>query len=162
MNTYKNDRGEGVFFQLRSAYHRSPMRAQSLFFIAVPLFLIAWVVWTFAHAPWTPLLIVSLILSVGGLLLVTIARITLGSSFSITPQARKLVTTGLYSRIRNPVYVFSAIAIVGIILLVGRPLWLLILIPLIVIQVMRAHAESRVLEERFGDEYRRYKAQTWF
>jgi len=29
-------------------------------------------------------------------------------------------------------------------------------------QAVRAKKESAVLEEAFGDEYRRYKAQTWF
>jgi protein-S-isoprenylcysteine O-methyltransferase Ste14 len=30
------------------------------------------------------------------------------------------------------------------------------------VQIVRARAEGRVLEERFGDAYRRYKDQTWF
>ena len=35
------------------------------------------------------------------------------------------------------------------------------LLPLIALQVWRARAEARVLEERFGEEYLRYRAQTW-
>jgi protein-S-isoprenylcysteine O-methyltransferase Ste14 len=30
------------------------------------------------------------------------------------------------------------------------------------IQVLRARKESKVLEEKFGDEYRQYKRSTWF
>jgi protein-S-isoprenylcysteine O-methyltransferase Ste14 len=58
--------------------------------------------------------VVGLVLAIAGIGLLTLARLQLGSSFSVTPQARQLVTTGLYSRIRNPVYVFSAIGLAGL------------------------------------------------
>lgn len=31
-----------------------------------------------------------------------------------------------------------------------------------VVQVLRARKESRLLEENFGDEYRKYRDSTWF
>jgi protein-S-isoprenylcysteine O-methyltransferase Ste14 len=73
-----------------------------------------------------------------------------------------LVTHGLYSKIRNPVYVFGAVGLAGVALYIQRPrllLWFLVLIP---IQIARARAEARVLETRFGDDYRRWRQQTWF
>jgi protein-S-isoprenylcysteine O-methyltransferase Ste14 len=30
------------------------------------------------------------------------------------------------------------------------------------VQIIRARQESKVLEEKFGDEYRHYKQSTWF
>jgi protein-S-isoprenylcysteine O-methyltransferase Ste14 len=33
------------------------------------------------------------------------ARVQLGTSFAVSPQAKELVTRGLYSKIRHPVYV---------------------------------------------------------
>jgi protein-S-isoprenylcysteine O-methyltransferase Ste14 len=30
------------------------------------------------------------------------------------------------------------------------------------IQILRARKESKVLEEKFGDEYRQYKQHAWF
>src|SRR5262245_19623777 len=39
-----------------------------------------------------------------------LARVQLGSAFSLRAEARRLVTTGLYSRIRHPVYVFGTMA----------------------------------------------------
>ncbi len=33
---------------------------------------------------------------------------------------------------------------------------------IIVLQTIRARQESRVLEEKFGDEYREYRKKTWF
>jgi len=37
-----------------------------------------------------------------------------------------------------------------------------VFVVLIPIQIWRAGKESKVLEEKFGDEYRKYRAQTWF
>lgn len=69
-----------------------------------------------------------------------------------------LVTRGLYARIRNPVYVFGILFAAGLVLYVDRLRYL----PLAVLLAVRARRESRVLEERFGDAYRQYRARTWF
>ena len=76
--------------------------------------------------------------------------------------ARQLVTRGLYSRIRNPIYVFGSWVLAGAILVFGKPVWLLIFFPLIPLQIWRARKESVVLEAAFGEEYRKYRAGTWF
>ena len=55
------------------------------------------------------------------------ARYYLGKSFALRPQAHQLVTHGVYSKIRNPIYVFGLIAIAGLVLVLHRPvLWLLV------------------------------------
>jgi protein-S-isoprenylcysteine O-methyltransferase Ste14 len=138
------------------------MTRQLLFFIIVPPILLAYMLYIYWPHPWTPLRVVGLILLLLGLLFVTIARLQLGRSFSITPQARQLVTHGLYSRIRNPVYLFGHVAILGLILFFDRPWLLLVFLILIPLQIFRARAESRVLEARFGDQYRLYKSRTRF
>jgi protein-S-isoprenylcysteine O-methyltransferase Ste14 len=116
----------------------------------------------FAEGPWPPLKILGFCLTLCAAVLITIARFQLGNSFSVSPQATALVTHGLYARIRNPVYVFGAVLIAGVLLYVGQPRLLWILAVLIPMQVLRARAESKVLEEKFGDAYRDYKSQTWF
>jgi hypothetical protein len=70
--------------------------------------------------------------------------------------------TRLYSKIRNPIYVFGSIAIAGILLFLGRPYLLLIFVVLIPLQWFRMGNETRVLEAEFGDEYRSYRRATWF
>jgi protein-S-isoprenylcysteine O-methyltransferase Ste14 len=97
-----------------------------------------------------------------GTVFVLLARLQLGSSFSILPRAKKLVTRGLYSKIRNPIYIFGTIAIVGMLLILQIPrLWILLVV-LVAIQIFRAGREARALEARFGEEYRAYRKQTWF
>jgi protein-S-isoprenylcysteine O-methyltransferase Ste14 len=106
--------------------------------------------------------IVGLLLLVPGLLLLTLARIQLGNAFSVAPQASSLVTHGLYSKIRNPIYVFATFTLAGLVLYLNRPAFLLLLLPVLLLQALRARRESQVLEQRFGDAYREYRAHTWF
>ena len=101
-------------------------------------------------------------LLVVGTVFVLLARMQLGGSFSILPRAKKLVTRGLYSRIRNPIYTFGTVAIAGMLLILQIPkLWILLVV-LVAIQIFRAGREARVLEARFGEEYRAYRKHTWF
>jgi len=87
---------------------------------------------------------------------------TTGTAFSVQAKASTLVTTGLYSRIRNPIYVFGGLAIAGFFLWVNMPWLLLLFVIVIPMQVWRSRIESRVLEEKFGAEYVEYKKKTWF
>ena len=93
---------------------------------------------------------------------VIVARFTLGKSFSVAARARELVTAGIYSRIRNPIYIFGMVFFAGLWAMVRIPAMGLLFLVLIPVQVWRAKREARVLEEKFGDEYRRYRAGTWF
>jgi protein-S-isoprenylcysteine O-methyltransferase Ste14 len=96
-----------------------------------------------------------------GLLLLT-ARYQLGTSFSVSAQARQLVTRGIYSKIRNPIYFFGNLLLIGFLLVLQKPAaWLLLLI-VVPMQIWRARNEARVLEETFGDEYREYRRKVWF
>jgi protein-S-isoprenylcysteine O-methyltransferase Ste14 len=112
--------------------------------------------------PWNIQRMVGMGLLVLGTVFVLVARVQLGTSFSIMPRAKKLVTNGLYSKIRNPIYIFGTIAIAGMLLILQVPeLWILLIV-LAAVQIFRADREARVLELRFGEEYRAYRKQTWF
>jgi protein-S-isoprenylcysteine O-methyltransferase Ste14 len=112
-------------------------------------------------SPWTWMQTLGLCLVIPGFMLWLTAHVQLGKSFSLSAQARQLVMHGLYSRIRNPIYVFGSIIIAGFILFSGHPEYLLAFVLIIPMQIMRARTESRVLEEKFGEEYRIYRQRTW-
>ena len=60
--------------------------------------------------PWTPAHITGFAIAAPAFLLFVLARVfNLGQAFSVQAKASTLVTTGLYSRIRNPIYVFGAL-----------------------------------------------------
>lgn len=119
----------------------------------------------FRHATgyqWTVMRITGVAMAAPAVLLLMLARIQLGRAFSIQAKASTLVTSGLYSRIRNPIYVFSALFIAGVMIWSGK-LWLLLFFAVLIpMQIYRARKESQVLEARFGDEYLAYKRKTWF
>ena len=105
---------------------------------------------------------VGLAVSLVGFAGVIISRYTLGRSFSVAPKATALVTRGIYSRIRNPIYVSGVILIIGFAIMVGKLNALAILLIIIPMQIIRARKEAGVLEAQFGDEYRVYRQRTWF
>jgi protein-S-isoprenylcysteine O-methyltransferase Ste14 len=113
--------------------------------------------------PWTPRHIAGLALIALGYAGWLTARLQLREFFTARAEARGLVTTGIYSKIRNPIYVFGLLLFVGVVLYLAGPWWWLLFLALIVImQVWRARNEARVLEAKFGDAYRQYRAKTWF
>jgi len=130
--------------------------------LVVALLVIIFVGVHFRSLPWTPTRIVAVVIGLSSLALLALARIQLGGSFSVRPKAQALVTHGLYSRIRNPIYLFGALAIVGAFLYINQPRYLWLFVVLIPLQIHRARQEEKVLDARFGDEYRQYKSRTWF
>ena len=132
---------------------------QALQILVMIVFAIVIIRWP---GPWDMARIMGSIFIISGTALVFTARYQLGKSFSVTPQARSLVTHGLYFKIRNPIYVFGILALLGLALLVRRPVLWWCLVALIPIQILRARQEAKVLEAKFGDRYREYTQKTWF
>ena len=102
-----------------------------------------------------------LLLSVVSLPLWVVARWQLGGAFSAMPEARHLVTHGLYSKIRHPIYVFGCLAYFGSLL--ALQVWPILVawLALTPIEVMRARREDRVLSDAFGPAYAAYRCKTW-
>jgi protein-S-isoprenylcysteine O-methyltransferase Ste14 len=134
----------------------------NIFSLALILLALCFFVPRFLHQPWTPLRIAGAIVAAASLSLIVTARIQLGRAFSLRAKATRLVTTGLYARIRNPIYTFGCLFFLGLAMFI--PAWWLLLALVIVIpmQIVRTRREAAVLEATFGDEYRRYRRQTWF
>jgi protein-S-isoprenylcysteine O-methyltransferase Ste14 len=115
-----------------------------------------------APQPHGPLRLLGLLLALIGLSGTILARYTLGRSFSWVPKATGLVTTGIYSRIRNPIYVSGTFLVVGAGVMLRRPEVLAVIAVMIPMQIFRARKEAAVLEAKFGDAYREYRKHTWF
>ena len=88
----------------------------------------------------------------------------LGNRFSglvaIQP-GHTLVTTGIYSVIRNPSYLGFVISALGWALVFRSAVGVLLAVLLLPPLVARIRAEEALLGEQFGDEYVRYCARTW-
>ena len=95
--------------------------------IAIPLvvLLIYFFVPGLREQPWTALRIGGAVLALIAYGLVTTARIQLGDSFTVRPEAKELVTHGFYARVRNPMYIFLDFMALGLIL-AFRGYWFLV------------------------------------
>jgi len=91
--------------------------------------------------------------------LLIVARVQFEKHFTRRPG---LVTQGIYSRVRHPLYLFSFIAFAGLFLYLDKSWGILGLLPIQLIQFYRARREEEELEILYGDQYRRYRQQTWF
>ncbi len=71
---------------------------------------------------------------------------------------RALVTAGPFAWVRNPIILSHALALLGIGLLLASPATVVVVLVLgIPVQFVVRH-EEHVLEARYGDAYRRYRA----
>jgi protein-S-isoprenylcysteine O-methyltransferase Ste14 len=138
------------------------MRGKAYARVLLVLAAFGYMFWTHRARPWTPMRISGAILAAIGLIFWTAALLQLGPSFAVQARAKALVSGGIYSKIRNPIYAFSTMTIAGLVFFVERPRWLLLLAVLIPLQIWRAGVEARVLEEKFGDACREYRGKTWF
>ena len=90
-------------------------------------------------------------------------KIFLGDAFSTVPRAKRLVTKGIYSKIRHPIYTGICLMLIGLAFLGDAPLSLRVLILFFAaVKIIRAYFEEKLLEKRFAAVYIEYKKNTWF
>jgi protein-S-isoprenylcysteine O-methyltransferase Ste14 len=107
-----------------------------------------------AHGPLSVLL--SDLLITAGMAWAVWGLAYLRRSFSIIPEARRLVTGGPFALSRNPLYLGEGIASIGVVL-PAFGVWHALLLALFVTsQLLRIHWEQKVLGEAFGSEYSAY------
>jgi protein-S-isoprenylcysteine O-methyltransferase Ste14 len=107
-------------------------------------------------------LIIGIVIGLPSIILVITGRIQIGKSFAVLPKAKALVTNGLYSKIRHPLYLFIDIFFLSLIIISGVSFLPIIWIVLVVIQLIESEREEKLLMQAFGTEYEEYKAKTWF
>ncbi|MBS3050603.1 MAG: phosphatidylethanolamine N-methyltransferase family protein [Candidatus Aenigmarchaeota archaeon] len=78
-------------------------------------------------------------------------------------KTKGLATSGIYSRIRHPIYYGKILLFTGIALFFGSGLGLaLIVLVLIPLHIHIIRNEEKLLAKRYGKKYGRYKKQTLF
>jgi protein-S-isoprenylcysteine O-methyltransferase Ste14 len=130
-------------------------------FVALPVLLLVITHVINAGLPWTMMRAAGLAVMVPAFVLWGLGHVQLGDSFSVKAEARQLVTAGIYSRFRNPIYLFGGVGFAGFVLAIQRPWFLLALVVIVPLQIVRSRREARVLEDKFGEAYREYRAKTW-
>ena len=131
----------------------------------IPLIWLASPVLSFAEYPLSlgPL-VAGVICFVVGLWLFYRSHADLGTNWSITLEVReqhRLITQGVYRRIRHPMY--SALVLYAVAQALVIPNWVAgpsNLVAFAVLFAFRIHAEERMMLEQFGDEYTAYMART--
>ena len=138
----------------------------ALFFLAAPGVVVGLVPWWLTHWELRPASMAIRVL--GGLLLAValpvlvsaflrFVRDGLGTPAPVAPTER-LVVTGAYRYVRNPMYVAVIAAIVGQALLLGQTvlLYYAALVALLVVSFVRLYEEP-VLRRQFGEQYEAYR-----
>jgi protein-S-isoprenylcysteine O-methyltransferase Ste14 len=103
---------------------------------------------------------VSTALTLAGSTMAILVAMDLGRSFSIMPEARKLVVTGAYSVVRHPLYLVEEIATVGFFLQFRSWQAAVVLLVHFYFQIRRMDWEEGILSAQFP-AYAEYKRGTY-
>jgi protein-S-isoprenylcysteine O-methyltransferase Ste14 len=106
-----------------------------------------------------PVVLTSSALIVAGTAAAALIASRLGKAFSITPQARVLVTDGPYRFIRHPLYLAEAAATLGFMCQYRQPWSAMVFAIVLLFQFMRMRLEEQVLSDHFPG-YRAYAQRT--
>ena len=131
----------------------------------VPLIWVASPAFSFAeYALGTGPLVAGVMCLVIGLWLFYRSHADLGTNWSITLEVReqhRLITQGVYRRIRHPMYLALTLYSIGQALVI--PNWVAgpsNLIAFVILLALRLPAEEKMMVEEFGGEYAAYSART--
>lgn len=106
--------------------------------------------------------VIGTLLTLIGITIWWFGKITLHDAFTAMPKANKLIKKGIYSKFRHPIYVGLSLLLIGWMLIFNHWIAYIICSITIIVQIIRAHFEEKILEEKFGKEYTKYKKETLF
>lgn len=113
--------------------------------------------WSWTPTPLT--LVLGAILLYGGIAFAIWARVHLGRYWSgivTLKEGHRLIRTGPYAFVRNPIYTGILLAVIGSAVVVGRAGVLIMVVVLLVAFLLKIRAEEALLREAFGAEYEEY------
>jgi protein-S-isoprenylcysteine O-methyltransferase Ste14 len=146
-----------TLLRLREPVSRYSRAAPNLLAMAA-----AFATYLFIWMPHGTLLEVNVYVAYSFLLCGTFVMLTsliyLRGAFSVTPQARLLITTGPYAVIRHPMYTGSLLSLLGLALLIDSAEAMILVFVCGCLQIGRALLEENILEASFP-EYTDYKTR---
>ncbi len=114
-----------------------------------------------------PLVIGILLVAFGGYLRITSRRVLMGAGFGLLNSSRlqiveghRLITDGVYSRIRHPLYLGEITRNLGFTLILSSLYGFVIVLVGGLFLPFRIEIEEKMLLEEFGQEYEEYKKRT--
>jgi protein-S-isoprenylcysteine O-methyltransferase Ste14 len=90
------------------------------------------------------------------------AQYVIGDALNLMPHANKFVSSGVYKKIRHPIYVASTLIFICWTFYTNN-IWIFLWTTCVLtLQITRAFFEEKAMYKKFGDAYTKYKKQTWF
>jgi protein-S-isoprenylcysteine O-methyltransferase Ste14 len=119
-----------------------------------------WPVRVLAHAVAVPLGILLTLAAIAIGVLAVREMFAASTPLDVRKSATRIVTSGVFQKTRNPIYLSMVLLCAGIAFLADS-LWLLVLVPLLaaVLQKGVIEPEEAYLKQNFGEDYLRYKAR---
>ena len=109
------------------------------------------------------LVYIGLAIGVTGVVLWILSMLTLGPSLAVLPGTDRLVTSGVYRYMRHPIYLVIVLTLSGLFLACGSKICLVYVFTVVIpLNIFRARAEEKVLNQQLGDSYQQYRANTFF
>ena len=98
-----------------------------------------------------------------GVVLWILSMFTLGPSLAGLPGTDRLVTRGVYRYMRHPIYVGIFLTLSGLFLACGSKICLVYVLTVVIpLNVFRARAEEKALQQQLGNAYQQYCSNTFF
>jgi protein-S-isoprenylcysteine O-methyltransferase Ste14 len=126
-----------------------------------------WVLQGLSFGLSAPLVAGVLLVAFGGYMRVTSRRALMGAGFGLLNSARlqiveshRLVTGGVYGRIRHPLYLGEIARNLGFTLVLSSVYGFALVLAGCLFLPFRMEIEERMLLERFGEEYEEYMGRT--
>lgn len=96
-----------------------------------------------------------------GLALWSAGLLAIGKYFHGFPEPKGLVTSGIYSKISNPIYLGGILAFTGLSIFTQQAFIIALTVIQIPFQLYRVGIEQKKLKQKYGEKYLKYKKQTW-
>ena len=125
-----------------------------------------WIYFVTQPALIQPLLfILGILLGVGGAVMAMMASRVISVSTVAdmrTDRKAELVTDGIYSRVRHPLYLATLLVFLALALIYPFPVFIVFSLSMIFYTMIGAYFEERKLVKHYGDEYIEYKKTAGF